>query len=131
MDKELDAHTLDEWLENDLLASGILDDTSSCSSGMTIESNGRKRRFEHDDVATKRQRNTDAARRSRMRKAQRMEQLEKRVNSLEISNEHLRLRAAVLESERKVALAKQKKSLERISFLEKQLSEAHDALVQQ
>ena len=66
-----------------------------------------------DLVALKRQRNTDAARRSRQRKALKMDSLEKRVMDLEAENERLRLRAAVAESERANIEAKEKKRVDR------------------
>lgn len=89
-----------------------------------------KRRVEEegDDVAMKRQKNTDAARRSRLKKILKMENLETQVKDLESDNSRLTTRVAVLESE-KGALASKEKSLEeRIRVLESQLSEAHRAL---
>lgn len=82
-----------------------------------------------DLVALKRQRNTDAARRSRQRKAQKMDSLEKRVMDLEAENERLRLRAAVAESERANVEAKEKRSRVRILELERQLADTHKALL--
>jgi hypothetical protein len=82
-----------------------------------------------DLVALKRQRNTDAARRSRQRKAQKMDSLEKRVMDLEAENERLRLRAAVAESERANIEAKEKRSRVRILELERQLADTHKALL--
>jgi hypothetical protein len=81
----------------------------------------------HDMVALKRQRNTDAARRSRQRKAMKMDTLEKRVMDLEAENERLRLRAAVAESERANVEAKEKRSRVRILELERQLADTHRA----
>ncbi|CEP18894.1 hypothetical protein [Parasitella parasitica] len=83
-----------------------------------------------DMVALKRQRNTDAARRSRQRKALKMESLEKRVIDLEAENERLRLRAAVAESECANIEAKEKRSRVRILELEKQLADTHRSLLQ-
>ncbi|KAI8886636.1 hypothetical protein K501DRAFT_57870 [Backusella circina FSU 941] len=82
-----------------------------------------------DMIALKRQRNTDAARRSRQRKAVKMESLEKQVQDLESSNDRLRLRAAVAESECANIHAKEKRSKVRILELETQLAEAHKALL--
>jgi hypothetical protein len=82
-----------------------------------------------DLVALKRQRNTDAARRSRQRKAQKMDSLEKRVMDLEAENERLRLRAAVAESERANIEAKEKRSRVRILELERQLADTHKSLL--
>ncbi|KAI9493770.1 hypothetical protein BDB00DRAFT_872013 [Zychaea mexicana] len=160
---KFDAYSLDEWLENDLRASGILNEpapiekkrnnsstttssvvaTQCCNTGGCIADDAMhsstllqeetsKQRMEHGTqhpVTLKRQRNTDAARRSRLRKCQRMDSLETRMRNLELANEHLRLRAAVLESERKATLHRHKRSEERIMELDKQLAEAHEALV--
>ncbi|KAI7885987.1 hypothetical protein K492DRAFT_178722 [Lichtheimia hyalospora FSU 10163] len=82
-----------------------------------------------DDIALKRQRNTDAARRSRLRKVQKMEGLEQRVKELQTLNEQLQLKVAVLESERDAAKRKQDKYEKRVHELETQLAEAHEALV--
>lgn len=82
-----------------------------------------------DMIALKRQRNTDAARRSRQRKAEKMTCLEQQVADLETSNDRLRLRAAVAESECANIHAKEKRSRVRILELESQLAEAHKALL--
>ncbi|CDS11668.1 hypothetical protein LRAMOSA03931 [Lichtheimia ramosa] len=82
-----------------------------------------------DEIALKRQRNTDAARRSRLRKVQKMEGLERRVKELQALNEQLQLKVAVLESERDAAKRKQDKYEKRVHELETQLAEAHEALV--
>ncbi|KAI9253848.1 hypothetical protein BDA99DRAFT_519137 [Phascolomyces articulosus] len=81
-----------------------------------------------DEAAIKRQKNTDAARRSRLRKAMKMEGLEKRVSDLEKTNTTLLLRAAVLESEKSSLLAKEASYEQRIKALEAQLAQAHQSL---
>ena len=81
-----------------------------------------------DEAAIKRQKNTDAARRSRLRKAMRMDSLEKRVSDLEKTNTTLLLRAAVLESEKSSLLAKEASYEQRIKALEAQLAQAHHSL---
>ncbi|KAI9269360.1 hypothetical protein BY458DRAFT_510748 [Sporodiniella umbellata] len=104
----------------------------------TSENNTKRERSEssdpalsHEDlIVLKRQRNTDAARRSRQRKAMRMEALEKKVSELETSNERLRLRAAIAESEKANIEAKEKRSKVRILELEQQLADAHRILLQ-
>lgn len=83
---------------------------------------------EQDEIALKRQRNTDAARRSRLKKLLKMEALEKRVNELEGDNTRLTTRVAVLESEKSGLESKDKELQERIRVLEEQLAEAHRAL---
>ncbi|KAF7727578.1 hypothetical protein EC973_007339 [Apophysomyces ossiformis] len=82
-----------------------------------------------DQQAIKRQKNTDAARRSRLRKVLKMEALERRVRELEVDNERLLLHIAVAESERSAAISKEQRNRERVSQLESQLAEAHKALM--
>lgn len=81
-----------------------------------------------DDAAVKRQKNTDAARRSRLRKVQKMETLENRVSELEKINAGLLMRVAVLDSEKTNLKAKESSYEDRIKVLEGQLAEAHKAL---
>ncbi|KAL1925767.1 uncharacterized protein VTP21DRAFT_650 [Calcarisporiella thermophila] len=81
-----------------------------------------------EELALKRQKNTDAARRSRMRKLHRMETLEKRVAELEAENARLQVKTAVLESEKTSSELRDKEHMQRIKKLEEQLSEAHRAL---
>ncbi|CAO3641749.1 unnamed protein product [Mucor hiemalis] len=81
-----------------------------------------------DDAAVKRQKNTDAARRSRLRKVQKMETLETRVGELEKMNAGLLMRVAVLDSEKTNLKAKESSYEARIKVLEDQLAEAHKAL---
>lgn len=83
---------------------------------------------ESDEVAQKRQKNTDAARRSRLKKIIKMETLEKQVTELEGDNSRLTTRVAVLESEKSALIAKDKGLEDRIRVLEAQLAEAHRAL---
>lgn len=83
---------------------------------------------ESDDIALKRQKNTDAARRSRLKKLVKMEALEARVVELEADNTKLSTRIAVLESEKSGLESKDKSLEERIRTLEAQLAEAHKAL---
>ncbi|KAG1152082.1 hypothetical protein G6F37_009885 [Rhizopus arrhizus] len=105
---------------------------------VVINDNNKRERSEsldktlsHEELlALKRQRNTDAARRSRQRKAIKMEALEKKVLELEIANERLRLRAAIAESNKASIEAKEKSSKVRILELERQLANAHRILLQ-
>jgi hypothetical protein len=83
---------------------------------------------ELDEAAIKRQKNTDAARRSRLKKVMRMESLETRVAELERLNSQLLLRSAVLDSEKTGLEAKAIAAEQRIHSLEQQLIEAHKAL---
>lgn len=81
-----------------------------------------------DEASVKRQKNTDAARRSRLKKVMRMETLETRVADLERLNSQLLLRSAVLDSEKSGLEAKAIAYEQRIHGLEQQLAEAHKAL---
>jgi hypothetical protein len=83
---------------------------------------------DQDDITLKRQKNTDAARRSRLKKLVKMEQLESRVSDLESDNHRLTTRIAVLESEKSGLESKDVSLEERIRVLEAQLAEAHKAL---
>ncbi|KAG1459940.1 hypothetical protein G6F46_000192 [Rhizopus delemar] len=121
-----------------LLGSIQQNNTSDNIEETTLNANNKRERSEsldknlsHEDlIALKRQRNTDAARRSRQRKAMRMEALEKKVLELETANERLRLRAAIAESEKANIEAKEKRSKVRILELEQQLADAHRVLMQ-
>lgn len=83
---------------------------------------------DQDEASIKRQKNTDAARRSRLKKVMRMETLESRVADLERMNSQLLLRSAVLDSEKTGLEAKAVAYEQRIHSLEQQLAEAHKAL---
>jgi hypothetical protein len=83
------------------------------------------------DLAVKRQRNTDAARRSRLRKAIKMETLEKRVEMLKTDNERLRVKVAVLETEVTHVSEKERRNRQRVLELEAQLAIAHKQLVEE
>jgi len=74
-----------------------------------------------DPALLKRQKNTDAARRSRMRKAVKMSALEDRVAELEDINSRQVTRIAVLESENMHARTKNVEMADRIKQLEQQL----------
>ncbi|KAJ3122827.1 hypothetical protein HK098_002441 [Nowakowskiella sp. JEL0407] len=84
---------------------------------------------EEDETVLKRKRNTEAARRSRQRKVEKMENLEHRVKELEGDNTTLGVRIAVLENEKVQWNVKECELLERIKRLEEQLVESHQALV--
>ncbi|KAI8340306.1 hypothetical protein BC941DRAFT_393399 [Chlamydoabsidia padenii] len=84
-----------------------------------------------DPLTLKRLKNTDAARRSRLRKMMKMEGLEARVTELEKYNEQLRLKVSLAETERNTAQDKESKQRERVAALEAELAETHRSLVQQ
>ncbi|KAG2234424.1 hypothetical protein BDF21DRAFT_411455 [Thamnidium elegans] len=83
------------------------------------------------DIVTKRQRNTDAARRSRLRKANKMETLEHKVDVLQKDNNRLRVKVAVLENDICHATEKDQRNRLRVLELEAQLALAHRQLVQE
>ncbi|KAJ2957536.1 hypothetical protein NQZ79_g6734 [Umbelopsis isabellina] len=97
----------------------------TCSSSSSSISSGSD---DMDEIALKRQKNTDAARRSRLKKLVKMECLEKNVTELEAENSKLNTRVAVLESEKNGLEAKERSLEERVRSLEAQLAEAHKAL---
>ncbi|CAG8831372.1 18125_t:CDS:1, partial [Racocetra persica] len=80
----------------------------------------------NEELAIKRAKNTDAARRSRLRKVLKMESLEMQVNELKIENKNFQTRVAVLESEKKGLKEKNIEKDNRIRLLEKQLAESHE-----
>ncbi|CAG8537308.1 13312_t:CDS:1 [Ambispora leptoticha] len=82
-----------------------------------------------DELALKRAKNTDAARRSRQRKVEKMEGLERDVAELKHENSELQTRVAVLESEKKGLEEKNAEKDARVRQLEQQLSEAHQRLI--
>ncbi|KAF9542992.1 hypothetical protein EC957_001350 [Mortierella hygrophila] len=80
------------------------------------------------EVVAKRAKNTDAARRSRMKKLIKLEGLEAKVFDLESANSDLNMRIAILETEKSGFLAKETEQAARIAQLEAQLAEAHTTL---
>ncbi|CAG8547974.1 8884_t:CDS:1 [Ambispora gerdemannii] len=82
-----------------------------------------------DELVLKRAKNTDAARRSRQRKVEKMEGLERDVAELKHENSELQTRVAVLESEKKGLEEKNAEKDARVRQLEQQLSEAHQRLI--
>jgi len=93
---------------------------------MTIKKNSRSKSNEPIslELALKRQKNTEAARRSRMRKVLKMETLENHVKRLEGENKNLSIRLAMLESNRIEWESKEKKLIDKRKDLEEQLAEA-------
>jgi len=95
---------------------------------MTIKTNSRSYNKNNEpislELALKRQKNTEAARRSRMRKVLKMETLENHVKRLEADNKNLSIRLAMLESNRMEWESKEKKLLDKIKDLEEELAEA-------
>ncbi|KAJ3099524.1 hypothetical protein HDU97_002967 [Phlyctochytrium planicorne] len=105
----------------------------------TSNNNGRKKASsnddeddddEHvDDAALKRLKNTEAARRSRARKVQKLETLEMEVASLEKDKAALQVRLAVLENEQASFAQREADLGSRILQLEAQLAESHRAMI--
>ncbi|KAG0211348.1 hypothetical protein BGX28_008004 [Mortierella sp. GBA30] len=83
---------------------------------------------ESEEVLAKRAKNTDAARRSRLKKLIKLEGLEVKVSDLEVTNNRLNTRIAVLETERNGFLVKEAEQNARIAQLEAKVIEAHLAL---
>ncbi|CAO3617814.1 unnamed protein product [Cunninghamella echinulata] len=82
------------------------------------------------ELALKRQRNTDAARRSRLRKVQKMETLSSRVSELESIHQQLLIRLATLETDKSILLKNEATYQSRIEQLESELTDAHVKLAQ-
>ncbi|KAJ1946383.1 hypothetical protein FBU59_002042 [Linderina macrospora] len=77
-----------------------------------------------DAAALKRKKNTDAARRSRMRKILRIETLEGRVSELESENESLAQKVAEMEKARELAEQREREMALRLKQFESQFSSA-------
>ncbi|KAG0205144.1 hypothetical protein BGX28_003185 [Mortierella sp. GBA30] len=105
----------------------------SNSSAFASKAKGNKKRAispeeEMDEVIAKRAKNTDAARRSRLKKLIKLEGLEAKVADLEAANTRLTMKVAVLETEKNGHLVKEAEQSARIAQLEAKLAEAHAAL---
>ncbi|KAF9537706.1 hypothetical protein EC957_007788 [Mortierella hygrophila] len=83
---------------------------------------------ESEEVVAKRAKNTDAARRSRLKKLVKLESLEVKVSELEADKTRLTMRVAVLETEKTSHLVREAEQNARIAQLEAKLAEAHAAL---
>ncbi|KAL0095143.1 hypothetical protein J3Q64DRAFT_1629302 [Phycomyces blakesleeanus] len=80
-------------------------------------------------IISKRQKNTDAARRSRQRKLFKMESLERRVRDLEANNGQLQQHITESEQERNLSAARATAGKKRMEALEAQLAAAHALLM--
>ncbi|KAI9473434.1 MAG: hypothetical protein EXX96DRAFT_577922 [Benjaminiella poitrasii] len=83
------------------------------------------------DIVFTRQRNTDAARRSRLRKVIKMETLEERFKVLKTDQQQLRLKTAVLETEVNHVKEREERNRLRVTELEAQLAAAHQRLLEE
>ncbi|KAF9199319.1 hypothetical protein BGZ49_010578 [Haplosporangium sp. Z 27] len=83
---------------------------------------------EAEEIIAKRAKNTDAARRSRLKKLIKLEGLEAKASDLEAANNALNMKIAILETEKNGFIAKDAEQTARIAQLEAQLAEAHAAL---
>lgn len=117
----------DEMNKNSLMA---VNPSTVNTAPLAIKTNTRSYNKNNEpislELALKRQKNTEAARRSRMRKVLKMETLENHVKRLEADNKNLSIRLAMLESNRIEWEAKEKKLLDKIKLLEGQLSDSQD-----
>ncbi|KAG2173432.1 hypothetical protein INT44_008784 [Umbelopsis vinacea] len=139
----LSVDAIDDWLENDLIQRGILGSTmpvqqtdmlsessSSVSSRKTTKQRSKRDGSSTKDIVTKRQRNTDAARRSRLRKALKLQSLENEVSELKAENITLAGQVSSLEA-RQAEFASREQTLKtRIQELESQLQGAQARLIQ-
>ena len=182
---KLDTYSLDEWLENDLRASGILNEpninekqnnassTNSSSDITTTTANDsccgsstknstisvlttssaalstpsepmqlipelfppiqleRQQSLKRSNDFNDNEYKTIKRQRSTVRKFHKMDTLQTRVKEMELRNKQLHIRASVLENERETVLDRQKKNMDRILELEKQLAQAQAKLVAQ
>ncbi|CAM0141008.1 unnamed protein product [Umbelopsis sp. WA50703] len=143
----LTVEAIDDWLENDLIQRGILgthntntspgvqsvsdmasesSHQSSCTSSITAAP--KKKPSTTKDIVTKRQRNTDAARRSRLRKALRLQSLELEVKQLAEKNDVLAGQVSTLEAQRIESANREQVLKDRIRHLEAQLQNSRQEL---
>ncbi|KAK3823273.1 MAG: hypothetical protein J3Q66DRAFT_366439 [Benniella sp.] len=120
-----------EPLEQSVVITSPVPSAAAVAKGSSSPSS-KKRAFspeeESDEVVLKRAKNTDAARRSRMKKLMRLETLEGKVSELESTNNRLTMKVAILETEKNAHLVKEAEQSARIAQLEAKLAEAHAAL---
>ncbi|CAJ0825237.1 672_t:CDS:2 [Entrophospora sp. SA101] len=102
---------------------------TASSSSFNIKEIGKDPEMIAEELAVKRAKNTDAARRSRLRKVMKMESLENQVSDLKNENSELNTKIAVMESEKKGLEHKNMEKDTRIRMLEQQLAEAHERLI--
>ncbi|KAJ3116745.1 hypothetical protein HDU96_008876 [Phlyctochytrium bullatum] len=86
-----------------------------------------KRRMEKDRL--RKIRNTEASKRSRLRKNARLEYLERFVKDLESDNATLLIQNAMLEKDKAALVVQQQELVKRISTIEAQLEEAHWSMI--
>ncbi|EGF82195.1 hypothetical protein BATDEDRAFT_23600 [Batrachochytrium dendrobatidis JAM81] len=96
--------------------------TKRRARSITIEEEG-------EDLLAKRRKNTEAARRSRLRKSLKLESLEEQRRDLEAEKHKLSIRAVTLESENKTLALKLLQAEECNQTLQQQLDEAHKTIV--
>ncbi|CAO3599971.1 unnamed protein product [Absidia cylindrospora] len=108
--------------------SSTQDLTASSSSSTTTSSSSTSQTVVSSELALKRQKNTDAARRSRLKKLQKMETMATRVSEMESMHHRLLSRVSALESDKSLLLQKETDYLSRIQQLEADLSLAQQNL---
>ncbi|OAJ40568.1 hypothetical protein BDEG_24286 [Batrachochytrium dendrobatidis JEL423] len=107
----------------------------SGTSGLESDGNTKRRarsitiEEEGEDLLAKRRKNTEAARRSRLRKSLKLESLEEQRRDLEAEKHKLSIRAVTLESENKTLALKLLQAEECNQTLQQQLDEAHKTIV--
>ncbi|KAJ3009910.1 UNVERIFIED_CONTAM: hypothetical protein HDU68_002429, partial [Siphonaria sp. JEL0065] len=99
------------------------------------KTNSRKRQHatpsDEDETVVKRLKNTEAARKSRARKAAKVDGLEHHVEELEMEKGALTVRIAVLENDASSFAQREMELKRRVALLEAQLAESHRALLAQ
>ncbi|ORZ25833.1 hypothetical protein BCR42DRAFT_15724 [Absidia repens] len=103
-------------------------DLMATSSSTATGSSSTSQNGVSSELALKRQKNTDAARRSRLKKLQKMETMATRVSEMESMHHRLLSRVSALESDKSLLLQKETDYLSRIQQLEADLSLAQQKL---
>ncbi|KAF9430680.1 hypothetical protein BGZ76_000760 [Entomortierella beljakovae] len=122
--------TQSQELSNLITGSQTLNLLQNSTSNTTQARNNRRPRSteeeeESEETLAKRAKNTDAARRSRLKKMVKLDTLEVKVKDLETTNSRLNTRVAVLETEKNGFLIKEAEQNARIAQLEAKIMEAH------
>ncbi|KAL9559950.1 hypothetical protein MBANPS3_000170 [Mucor bainieri] len=111
--------------------SPVLSSISSNDANYNSDYYHHQHQHQHNQTTPVIKKKRDAARRSRLRKAIKMETLENRVDVLKTDNERLRVKVAVLETEVTHASEKEQRNRQRVLELEAQLAIAHKQLVEE
>ncbi|KAG0289622.1 hypothetical protein BGZ96_006863 [Linnemannia gamsii] len=123
----MDLTSIELVAEQGFIGATTTDKTTATTPSSPARSTKRSRPAEEEECSeellARRAKNTDAARRSRLKKVVKLECLETKVSGLESNNQTLSTKVAVLETERNSHLVKEAEQMARIAQLEAKLIE--------